>query len=166
MGGYWSRCITFLPSPSRLLAYLRSEGSAQSNSVAVHNPLGALSVFAFLTALIFQGLSGFMSDDDISISGPWAALVPNSWVGLATKYHTEIGYPLIFLLVGVHILAVLYYLFIKKQNLIRPMIDGDKFLSPDTVSSRDNWQTRCIAGVIFAACAYVVYKLVLLNTAA
>jgi len=66
----------------------------------------------------------------------------------------------------VHIAAVLYYLYAKKQNLIRPMIHGDKLVSAATPASRDSLQTRLIAFVVVISCAYVVYLLVSLSAAA
>jgi cytochrome b len=125
-----------------------------------------MSVFVFLLVLLLQALSGLMSDDTISISGPWSPLVPNAWVEFATRYHTDIGFPVILVLVGVHIAAVLYYLHAKKQNLIRPMIHGDKLVLPATPASRDSLQTRLIALVVVVSCAYVVYRLVSLSAAA
>ena len=164
-GGYWSRFATFFPSPSSLLSYLRNLNNPNAKPSVGHNPLGAMSVFVFLLVLLLQALSGLMSDDTISISGPWSLLVPNAWVEFATRYHTDIGFPLILVLVGVHIAAVLYYLHAKKQNLIRPMIDGDKLVSPATPASRDSLQTRLIALVVVVSCAYVVYRLVSLSAA-
>ena len=165
VGGHWSRFTTFIPSPSSLLAYVRNFNNPDAKPSVGHNPLGAISVFVFLVVLLLQGLSGLMSDDDVSISGPWTALVPNAWVEFATEYHTEIGFPLILVLVGVHIAAVLYHLHAKKQNLIRPMIDGDKLASPNTPASRDSLQTRLMALVLVAVCAYVVYRLVTISGA-
>ena len=163
VGGHWSRFVSFIPSPSRLIAYLRDFKNKDSHPSIGHNPLGAISVFVFLVALLFQGLSGLMSDDDVSISGPWTALVPNDWVELATEYHTEIGFPLILGLVGVHIAAVLYHLHAKKQNLIRPMIDGDKLTPPNTPASNDSWKTRLLALAVVSVCAYAIYRLVTLT---
>ena len=165
-GGYWSRFATFSPSPSSLLSYFRNLNNPNAKPSVGHNPLGAMSVFVFLLVLLLQALSGLMSDDTISISGPWSPLVPNAWVEFATRYHTDIGFPLILVLVGVHIAAVLYYLHAKKQNLIRPMIHGDKLVSPATPASRDSLQTRLIALVVVVSCAYVVYRLVSLSAAA
>jgi cytochrome b len=166
VGGHWSRFMSFVPSPSSLFSYLRNFKNPDAKPSVGHNPLGAISVFVFLIVLTLQGLSGLMSDDDVSISGPWTALVPNSWVEFATEYHTEIGFPLILVLIGLHIAAVFYHLLAKKQNLIRPMLDGDKLVSPATPASRDSWQTRLIALVVVAACAYGVYRLVTLSAAA
>ena len=165
VGGHWSRFTTFIPSPSSLLSYLRNFKNPDAKPSVGHNPLGAISVFVFLMVLTLQGLSGLMSDDDISISGPWAALVPNAWVGFATRYHTEIGFPLILVLIGLHIAAVLYHLYAKKQNLIRPMIDGDKLASQNTPASRDSLQTRLFALAVVGMCAYGVYRMVMLSTA-
>jgi cytochrome b len=165
VGGHWSRFATFVPSPSSLLSYLRNFRNPDAKPSIGHNPLGAISVFIFLFVLALQGLSGLMSDDDVSISGPWTALVPNAWVEFATEYHTEIGFPLILVLIGLHIAAVLYHLYAKKQNLIRPMIDGDKLVTPNTPASRDSFQTRLIAFAVFSACAYGVYRLVTLSAA-
>jgi cytochrome b len=166
VGGHWSRFMSFVPSPSSLLSYLRNFKNPDAKPSVGHNPLGAISVFVFLIVLTLQGLSGLMSDDDVSISGPWTVLVPNSWVEFATEYHTEIGFPLILVLIGLHIAAVFYHLLAKKQNLIRPMLDGDKLASPATPASRDSWQTRLIALAVVAACAYGVYRLVTLSAAA
>lgn len=165
VGGHWSRFSTFIYSPSSLLAYVRNFNHPDAKPSVGHNPLGAISVFVFLVVLLLQGLSGLMSDDDVSISGPWTALVPNAWVEFATEYHTEIGFPLILVLVGVHIAAVLYHLHAKKQNLIRPMIDGDKLVSSNTPASRDSLPTRLMALVLVAVCAYVVYRLVTISVA-
>ena len=165
VGGHWSRFTTFAPSPSALFSYLHNFRRPEAKPSIGHNPLGAISVFVFLLVLLLQGLSGLMTDDDISISGPWTALVPNTWVGFASAYHTEIGFPLILCLIGVHITAVLYHLLVKKQNLIRPMIDGDKLVSPNTPASRDSLQTRLIALAVVGACAYGVYRLVTLSAA-
>jgi len=166
VGGHWSRFSTFVPSPSALLAYLRNFKNPDAKPSIGHNPLGAISVFVFLFVLLFQVLSGLMCDDDISISGPWVALVPNSWVEFASAYHTEIGFPLILALIGLHIAAVLYHLHAKKQNLIRPMLDGDKLATPNTTSSRDSLQTRLLALAVVGACAYGVFRLVTLSPVA
>jgi cytochrome b len=78
VGGHWSRFMSFIPSPSSLLSYIRNFKNPDATPSVGHNPLGAISVFVFLIVLTLQGLSGLMSDDDVSISGPWTVLVPNS----------------------------------------------------------------------------------------
>lgn len=165
VGGHWSRFTSFIPKPKSLLYYLRNFRNPDAKASIGHNPLGAISVLAFLFVLFLQGLSGLMSDDDISVSGPWTALVPNNWVEFATRYHAKFGFPLILILIGVHLFAVLYHLHVMKQNLIRPMIDGDKVLPADTPASLDSLKTRAIAFAVLSACSYVVYWFVTFSLA-
>ena len=166
VGGHWSRFSTFIPSPAGLMAYIRNFNDADAKPFVGHNPLGAVSVLVFLLVLLLQVLTGLMSDDDVSISGPWTALVPNSWVEFATQYHTEIGFPLILVLIGLHVAAVLYHLHAKKQNLMRPMLDGDKVLPTNVPASRDTMNTRLFAFALLMACAYAVYRLVTISAVA
>jgi cytochrome b len=160
VGGHWSRFANFIPSPVTLLAYVRSlRAKALPNSVG-HNPLGALSVMAMLSLLLLQVFTGFMSDDEASNTGPWTSLVPNSWVELATEYHAEIGQVLLLCLIGLHVLSVLYYKFIKHDDLITPMLNGDKNFDTEIQHSRDTWTSRLFALGIYLACSYVVYRLI------
>jgi len=160
VGGHWSRFTHFVPSPSKLLSYIHALRTQQTSVSTGHNPLGALSVLALLLVSLIQVLSGLMSDDEISNSGPWTALAPSTWVSWATEYHSEIGKVILIVLVVLHIAAVLYYKRVKHEDLISPMLTGDKLLSPDTPSSRDTLTSRLFALSVLAGCAYAVYRLV------
>jgi len=164
VGGHWSRFINFIPSLQSLIHYLRNFRSRDTKPSVGHNPLGAISVLAFLIVLFLQGLSGMMSDDDISVSGPWTALVPNSWVEFATRYHVKFGFPLIIVLISLHVVAVMYHQFARNENLISPMFNGDKIIPSNTQASIDSFKTRIVAVAILAVCACVVYRLVFLST--
>jgi hypothetical protein len=48
----------------------------------------------------------------------------------------------------------------QTEDLITPMLKGDKALPMDTPSSKDTAGTRALAVVVLAGCAYVVYRLV------
>ena len=61
-------------------------------------------------------------------------------------------------LVVLHIAAILFYLWKKKDNLIKPMLSGDK--PGAAASSRDDAASRLMAAVIFGICAAFVYWLV------
>ncbi len=163
VGGHWSRFVHFVPAPSKLKAYLHALRHRQTTTHAGHNPLGALSVLAMLSILLLQVFSGFMSDDEISNSGPWTALIPGDWVALATEYHGEVGKAVLLTLIGLHVATVLYYKYVKKDDLISPMLHGDKNVPEGTPASRDTISSRLFAIGVLLGCAYGVYRLVQLG---
>ena len=153
VGGRWSRFSAFLYSPSSLIAYLRGR-AAPAHRVG-HSPLGALSVFALLGVLGVQLLSGLMSDDAITFTGPLATMVPGAWSSAATDWQKDAGQRLVIALLVLHVLAVLAYVLLKRQTLVRPMLSGDKTVEPGlaVAPSRDDWASRAVALLIFALCA-------------
>lgn len=159
-GGHWSRFVNFLPTPSKVRAYLADSRQGVQRVSIGHNPLGALSVFAMLVVLSLQVFSGLMSDDEISNAGPWASLVSSTWVSFATNFHTEIGKVVLISILVLHLVSVLYYKYFKHEDLLTPMVNGDKQLPSDTPSSRDSTTSRLFALGVWLGCAYAVYKLV------
>ena len=160
VGGHWSRFVNFVPTPSQLLAYVQALRTRSAPPSVGHNPLGALSVMAMLLMLVIQVLSGFISDDEIAATGPWTSLVPNAWIELATEYHSEIGKTILIVLVILHVASILYYKRYKNEDLITPMIKGDKQEPATTPASRDTRTSRIFALSVLLACAYGVYQLV------
>jgi cytochrome b len=153
-GGHWSRFKSFLYSPRQVLMYL--QGRSKSEHSVGHNPMGALSIFALLGLLALQVGSGLMSDDEIAAAGPLVKWVSSAWVGNATFYHKEIGKLVLLALVSLHVLAIVFYFVRKHENLVRPMIRGDKLLDFQAESAIDTWASRrkallfaifCIASV-------------------
>ena len=97
---------------------------------AGHSPLGALSVVAMLAALVAQVSTGLFADDEVFSSGPFARFVGSDFSASATSLH-GINAKIIFALILVHIGAIVFYHFVKKDNLTLPMISGKKFPSID-----------------------------------
>lgn len=158
VGGYWSRFSSFIYPPSDVMRCLRDQ-SPVIHSVG-HNPLGALSVFALLLFLLFQVGSGLFSDDEIAAVGPLSKFVASGWVGYATFYHKEIGKLALLSLVLLHLGAIGFYLFKKKENLVKPMISGDKTLDFLVEASQDGRSNRLKAFAVLLACAILVIVLV------
>ena len=150
VGGRWSRFAAFIYSPRSVINYLRGNGKAE-HSVG-HTPTGAGSVFALLAILLAQVASGLVSDDEIASAGPLVRFVSTASTQLATNYHKNIGKWIILALVILHIVAIVIYLK-RKQNLIKPMLHGDKQLAIVAPSSRDDAVTRTAALFVFSACA-------------
>ena len=153
-GGYWSRFKAFVYSPNVLLGYLR--GQTLPMHQVGHNPLGALSVFAMLFFLLAQVVSGLMSDDEIASVGPLVPFVSSTWVNYATYYHKEIGKVALLVLVVSHLCAIAFYYFRSHENLVRPMVTGDKLLSFAALSASDTIADRIRAGGIFVGCTALV----------
>jgi cytochrome b len=151
VGGRWSRFTSFLYSPRSVMAYLR--GSPHPDHLVGHNPLGAGSVFAMLLVLLVQVGTGLVSDDEIAFQGPLNRFVATSKGLAATSYHKNIGQWLVVALVVLHVGAILYYLLKKGDNLVRPMVSGDRDVASPTASSRDDAAVRLLALLLFAACA-------------
>jgi cytochrome b len=154
LGGRWSRFSSFVYSPGSVLAYLRRQ--AHPDHLIGHNPLGALSVFAMLLVLAAQVATGLIGDDEIAFTGPLNRFVASSTGLAATWYHKAIGQWLLIGLVVLHVAAVLFYLWKKRENLVRPMLVGDKVLAHPAQPSRDDLASRMVALVLLAACAAVV----------
>ncbi len=155
VGGRWSRFSAFLYSPARLLRYLR--GAPHPEDGIGHSPLGALSVFVLLAVLAAQVGTGLLSDDEIAFAGPLTQYVSNAVVGLATSYHKDIGQFLVLGLVGLHVLAIIFYVRVRKQQLIRPMLGGDKTLPQAATPSRDDAISRIAALVVLALSAALAW---------
>ena len=156
VGGRWSRFSSFMYAPVTVWAYLHGERRPEHD--AGHSPLGALSVLALLVMLMAQVTAGLLSDDEIAFAGPLTRYVSSATVSLATIYHTEVGKLILIGLVLVHIMAIFFYRWKMKDDLIRPMICGDKEMPPALAieGSRDDAGSRLLAAMIFAACAGLV----------
>ncbi|MBA2965607.1 MULTISPECIES: cytochrome b/b6 domain-containing protein [Ramlibacter] len=150
-GGRWSRFTSFLYSPRSVLAYLR--GTPHPDHLVGHNPLGAGSVLAMLVVLLVQVGTGLVSDDEIAFQGPLNRFVSSSKGLAATAYHKDIGQWLVLALVLLHVGAIAFYRLKKGENLVRPMLVGDKVVPGAVASSRDDAAMRLLALVVFAACA-------------
>ena len=161
IGGKWSRFASFLYAPSSIIRYFKGQGDPLH--IVGHNPLGAFSVFAILGLLFVQVSTGLISDDELSAAGPLTKFVSNATVSLASSYHVTIGKILVIVLVVTHVAAIVFYLYKKRENLIKPMLHGDKLVPANTPVSVDTAGTRSLALVILLVCAAAVYGLVSLG---
>ena len=158
VGGHWSRFSTFLYPPATLWRHI--SGRARPEHAVGHSPTGALSVFGMLVFLLLQVAAGLFSDDDISAYGPLGKFVSNGVVESATFYHTSVGKFVVLALIVAHLMAIAYYLFKKKNNLVRPMLSGDKATDILVPPSRDDANSRWLALAIFVICASLVAAMV------
>ena len=158
VGGRWSRFASFLPAPAGVARALR--GRAGDAERIGHNALGALSVWAFLVLLSVQVATGLVADDEVDTTGPLNAHVGTRLAKRASHWHAGWGADLILGLIALHVLAIAWYTWRKREPLLRAMWRGDKPLPPDTPASRDDRASRLLALAIAAAAAGAVWGLV------
>lgn len=119
IGSIHSRFTDFVVGPKRLDHYLKT-GEYRS---AGHNPLGALSMIAFLLLLLLQGISGLFNTDDIIFSGPLHYMASTELRDTMGQLH-DIVFTILLGFIGVHIAAVAYHQFKLKEPLVQAMIRG------------------------------------------
>ena len=115
----------FIPTPKKLKSYLQGNTQKQDDNTIGHNPLGALMVVFMLSLILSQVISGLFMNDDIFTSGPYYESVSSSTQQFMSFIHHNV-FDVIVAVSLVHISAAFYYLFVKKSNLISPMITGFK----------------------------------------
>jgi len=128
------RYRALMPTPAQVFSYLRAFGSREPSGTAGHNSLGSLAVVAMILLLMAQASSGpFIESDDFFESGPLAYLVSDAVTDRLTWWHKLLS-KFVLGMVGLHLAAILYYLVWKKENLVKPMITGWKWVK--TASKR------------------------------
>ena len=122
------RHSTLLMSIFDVFHYLRCLKEPAPSGMPGHNPLGALSVFAILFALTIQVISGLFSEDDgLFSAGPFATEVGDEVVRKMTLVH-NFGARVVLGLLGLHVVAIIFYAFYKRENLTFAMITGRKLV--------------------------------------
>lgn len=163
IGSRYARFSSFVRSPGAIAAYLRQGGGTAKHQLG-HNPLGALSVLAMLLLVLLQAGTGLFSNDEISAEGPLAKLVDEGLSGRISEFHANISGTAIYVLIGLHIAAIVYYRVRKKQNLVKPMISGDQVVDEPgaarLLSAQDGWRERAVALLCLSASAALVWYLV------
>ena len=146
VGSTYARFAHFVPGPGRIKAYLKGEWEGLG-----HNPLGALSVLALLAVATFQVVSGLVSNDDIAVEGPLYVLVSKDTSDWLTGLH-RLNIWLIGALVALHVAAVLFYVHVKKDNLVKPMITGVKAVEdPAAQAAKGGGLVAFIIALVFAS---------------
>jgi cytochrome b len=152
----------FIPSPKRLFNYLRKSESEGRVTIG-HSAIAALSVVAMLVAIGFQTITGLVADDDVYTTGPLIDYVESEVSEWATGWHAT-NSDIVLALIGLHIVAILFYKLVKKQSLVKPMIvgsrefDTENFIVENPLVER-SWTVFILTAAIAAAIPYVLFNL-------
>ena len=157
VGTRYARFASFLPSPEAAMRTLRSDTSSYVRT-AGHSELGTLSVYALLLIVLIQVSTGLFTNDGTFNEGPWVKFVSGATTDRLSTIHRYNTW-LVAALVVLHVAAVVYYLLARRDDLITPMLTGDK-LGVTAVAAEDGVAIRLRAAILAAVCAAVVYYLV------
>ena len=129
-GSSTARFARFISGPRAVLEYFKLPRE-QRVRVIGHTPLGSWSVVVLLLTMIVQVTLGlFATDIDGLESGPLSHLVSFE-AGRAVAEAHELSFDVLIVLVAVHVVAVLVYLFYDRNNLTGPMLSGRKHLADE-----------------------------------
>lgn len=127
VGSYHSRFNHFPIGIAKVKSHIKSFLLPSSTRYLGHNPLGSLSALIMLSLVLFQTLTGLFSSDGYYVYGPFAEIISSQWVSRASDLHA-LNVNLLFVIIALHILAILFYQFFKKQSLTLSMLTGKKIL--------------------------------------
>lgn len=159
VGTRHARFAAFLRGPGAIVGYLRGQSARGVAPYAGHNPLGALMVLALLLLLLVQALTGLFANDQIMSNGPLYGYVAGSTSDRLTSIHKQL-FDLLLVAIALHVLAAFFYLLVRRDNLILPMITGrkraDAVPPEDRIASSRTW----LWALVLAAFAVVLYVVV------
>lgn len=149
----------FVRSPGAALVYARALMRGETPHYLGHNPMGGWSILALLILLLIQAGTGLFASDDILIEGPLYAWVSNDTSDWLTSIH-HWNFNLLLAMIAVHLSAVFFYLLVKRENLIHPMLSGRKYLPPEQIDHAPRMANPWLGLAALAVAAFVVWLLV------
>ncbi len=154
LGTTHARFYNFLTGPTAVigaLGQLKKKVPQGEISHVGHGPLGGWASIVLLALVMTQAVSGLFISDDIFYAGPYNSVVSNNLADyLGWLHHTNFNFLLA--AIALHLIAVTWYLFGKKENLIKPMLTGKKNLIADmtelAIQSNFLWRGILIAAFV------------------
>jgi cytochrome b len=122
VGTRHARFRHFLRGPRAILDYLRGRSTEQPVG---HNPVGALGVVALLGVLLVQASTGLFANDEIMNAGPFYGWVDPALSNRLTTLHRQSS-DVLLVLMGLHVLAVLWHVLVRRRPLLGAMLTGRK----------------------------------------
>jgi len=151
IGPRHARFVNFIKGPTSIVAYLKG----MSQSVG-HNPMGAGMVVLMLVLLAVQATTGLFSTDDIAFVGPYYPSVSHDLGEKLTGIHHK-NFNLILAAVVLHLSAIIFYTFVKKERLVSAMIHGYKpavhVPTEETIPGSQLWKALLVIAIA-GGCVY------------
>lgn len=153
-GNRYARFANFVAGPMTGVRYLGTLFGRPGPTYIGHNPVGGYAVLAMLGLLLLQACTGLFTSDDIVTDGPLFSKVSGSTAALLSTIHRKAVW-LLLAVIAVHLLATVFYLTVKKENLVTPMVTGRKKDAPAAAEATGGHPL--LALVIFALCLATVF---------
>ncbi len=158
-GSTHARFDDFVRGPCAAIRYAQALLHGETPLYPGHNPLGGWMVILLLLALSIQAGTGLFANDDIFIEGPLYPWVSKADSDFLTWIH-KFNFDILLILIGLHVLAALFYLFGKHQNLILPMLTGHKSMDRAFQNPHSHFASLWLAAALLGLSAGGVYLLV------
>ncbi len=162
IGPRHARFTSFLKGPSAVLRYAKGlTGRGEAIASVGHNPLGGLMVILMLLLVAFQVSTGLFATDDIAYTGPFNPSVSGHTGEFLTALH-HWNFNLIWAAIALHVGAIAYYAFVKRQNLVPAMLHGRKPAQAvpqgEAITSSELWKALAVM-IVAAAIVYGILSL-------
>jgi cytochrome b len=157
VGSPHARFASFVRGPAAVARYAAGLFGRETTRYAGHNPLGGWSVLLMLACMALQAGTGLFANDEIFTEGPLASRVAADTSVLLTTIHRYNFYVLL-ALIALHVAAIVFYLLVKRENLIGAMITGKKFLPHDAPAPElvGSWRALVVLAIAAGAVAALV----------
>ncbi len=148
VGTHHARFSNFLHGPAVTLRYALDLVRGRERPYAGHNPLGAWMVVVLLLALLAQAILGLFGNDEILNFGPLYGYISNELSLKLTSVHRQL-FNWILAAVALHIAAVVFHRFARREDLVRAMFSGRK--PAEAVRPEDEIQSsRLVSAMVIA----------------
>jgi cytochrome b len=135
VGSDTARFTRFLRGPSAAWRHLAHLRRPEPDREIGHNAAGGWMVLVMLALIGAQAGTGLFANDDANTEGPLMHLVDKDRSDWLSHIHS-VNFKLIEGAIVLHVLAIVWYAFLKRQNLVRPMVTGVKLMPKDTPAPR------------------------------
>ncbi len=135
LGSDTARFGRFLKSPFAALRHLAHIRRREADREIGHNAAGGWMVLVMLALIGMQAGTGLFSNDDGNTEGPLMHFVSKDQSDWLSHIHA-LNFKLIEGVIVLHVLAIVVYAVLKRQDLVRPMVTGTKMLPGDAVAPR------------------------------
>jgi len=135
IGSDTARFTRFLRSPVAALRHLAHLRRREADREIGHNAAGGWMVLVMLALIGIQTGTGLFSNDDGDTEGPLMHLVSKDQSDWLSHIH-YLNFKAIEAVIVLHVLAIVIYAVLKRQNLVRPMVTGTKIMPGDAVAPR------------------------------